>query len=122
MNWLRLVAWAIAIAAVMNPAVERDELPPAIVGVRVATAWPSPDAESFVQRMTERLGARAVVAREAPLADGPWCVGANVCVAVTDGTAAIGAQPAAPVHACRSPRRRLRRWWPRRRRPDTWRR
>ena len=69
-NWLRLVAWAIAIAAVVNPAVERNELPPAIVGVRVATAWPSPDAESFVQRLTERLGPRAVVAREAPLADG----------------------------------------------------
>jgi hypothetical protein len=97
-NWLRLVAWAIALAAVIDPAVERDELPPAVVGVRVATAWPSPDAESFVERITERLGARAVVAREAPLADGRWCVGADVCVAVSDGTAAIGAQPAAPVH------------------------
>ena len=97
-NWLRLGAWAIAIAAVVDPAVERRELPPAIVGVRVVTAWPSPDADAFVERMTERLGGRAVVAREAPMADGRWCAGANVCVAVTDGTAAPGAQPAAPVH------------------------
>ena len=80
------------------------ELPPAIVGVRVATAWPSADAEC-VRRADDRAAGGARRRRQGSAAGGraPWCAGAHVCVAVTDGTAAIW-RPARGARARRADR------------------
>lgn len=96
---LRAFAVLIAVAAVLDPAVERDARVPVRVGVRVATASPSDEAARLVERLTDALGERAVIVRESDAGDAPWCVGVAVCVALGDGTRVLAGRPVAPVQA-----------------------
>jgi len=102
-GWCRLIAVAIAVAATLDPQVTRP-VPAALrVGVRVATATPSSVGERWLAALIDRLPADAVVARELAAPDAPWCVGVDACVAVADGTMAIGGRPERPVHVVRVP-------------------
>ncbi len=105
---LRAFAFAVAIAAVLDPAIERQVPVPVRVGVRVATASPAAEAERFLSRLTDALGERAVVVRELDRGEAPWCVDVTVCVALADGTVSLAGRPAGPVQAVRvSPARPL---------------
>jgi hypothetical protein len=96
---LRGFAFVVAIAAALDPAVEREAREPVRVGVRVATTSPSDAAERLVARLSDVLGERAVVVRESDRGESPWCVDVAVCVALADGTVAMPGRPAAPVQA-----------------------
>jgi hypothetical protein len=96
---LRGFAFVVAIAAVFDPAIEREAREPIRVGVRVATASPSDEAERLVAHLTDVLGQRAVVVRESGTGDSKWCVDVVVCVGLADGTVSMPGRPAAPVQA-----------------------
>ena len=98
MIWLRVAAWAIAIAAVVDPGFEGRVEPPVVVGLNVAAARRSPAIEHLVQRLSDRFTPLALIAREPAQSEGPWCVDVDVCVVVTDGTAALGGRPMGAVH------------------------
>ena len=96
---LRAFAFVVAIASVLDPALEREAREAIRVGVRVATASPSDEAERLVARLTDVLGEQAVIVREAGAGDTPWCVDVAVCVALGDGAMALAGRPLAPVQA-----------------------
>ena len=98
---LRGVAFAVAIAAVIDPAFGRHAREPVRVGVRVASTGPSPDAEQVVARLEERLGAGAVIIRDVGDGGSPWCVDVDLCVLLGDETRPVGGRPARAVHAAR---------------------
>jgi hypothetical protein len=97
----RLIALAIAVAAAIDPQFSRP-VPAALrVGIRLATAMPSPPAERWIADLVDRLPVGTVVARELATPDASWCVGLDACVAVADGLVAIGGRPERPVHVVR---------------------
>jgi hypothetical protein len=96
---LRGFAFVVAIAAVLDPAIEREAREPIRVGVRVAAASPSGEATRLLARLTNALGEQAVIVRESDTGASPWCVDVAVCVALADGTVAMPGRPAAPVQA-----------------------
>ena len=98
---LRLAAYAIAVAAVVDPQVERVEPAPVRIGVRVATAAPSPVAERSIADLSAALPPAAIISRELAAPEAPWCLGLDVCVVVGDGTVPIDGQPQRPVHVVR---------------------
>jgi hypothetical protein len=100
---LRLAAYAIAVAAVIDPRLDSVEPAPIRVGVRLATAAPSMAAERWIADLSKMLPPPAFVARELTSPDAPWCVGLDVCVVVSDGTVSIGGRPELPVHVVRLP-------------------
>ena len=94
---LRAAAWAIALAGVIDPGFDRSVAPPAIVGVRVATARPSAAADAVIRRLDDALRPQATVVRDVAT-DGAWCVGVDLCLVVGDGTAAVSGPPGQAVH------------------------
>ena len=98
---LRLAAYAIAMAAVVDPQVERVEPAPVRIGVRVATAAPSSLAERWIADLSAALPAGAIITRELAAPEAPWCLGLDVCVVVGDGTVPTGGRPERPVHLVR---------------------
>ncbi len=104
MTWaLRLAAAVIAVAAVIDPEVERAAPAPVRVGVRVATAAPSLAAERWIAELANLLPKDAIIARELDAPEAPWCVGLDVCIVVGDGTVPIGGRPEGPVQVVRVP-------------------
>jgi hypothetical protein len=100
---LRGFASAVALAAVIDPAVGRHAREPVRVGVRVATTGPTSDLESTVASLAVRMGASAVLVRDAGGGRAPWCVDVDVCVLLADDTRPVGGRPAVAVQAARLP-------------------
>jgi hypothetical protein len=98
---LRGVAVAVALAALIDPALDRHHREPIRVGVRVATTGAAPEAEAALARVAEQLGTGAVIVREIAGTESPWCADVDVCAVLSDDTSPIGGWPARAVQAAR---------------------
>ncbi len=100
---LRAIAWAIALAAAVDPAIDSVRRLPVTVGLRVAVAPPAPEADELAARLHTALGKDAVVVTVAADSTGEWCLQVAVCIALADGTRPIPGWPATAVHLVRLP-------------------
>jgi hypothetical protein len=98
---LRGVAVAVALAALIDPALDRHHREPIRVGVRVATTGAAPEAEAALARVAEQLGTGAVIVREIAGTESRWCADVDVCAVLSDDTSPIGGWPARAVQAAR---------------------